>query len=534
MRAWIVVGFRRLIRSMSPMGPAVRDILHQYGPAEDIGFDMSSDRELRAAVNHQRVGRVREALRLYEVILANEPEHPHALNFAGVAHAQMGNGRRAIELLRKAIDVQPGNPQAHRNLGITLRDEGRLDEAAHALRRVIDILPESAEGYNELGIVLRRAGKLEQAATAYRRALALEPKSAQAHANLGNALQEQDKLDEACVSYRQALAIDPGMATVHRGLGNALQRLERFDEAIDRYRRSLEADPGYARAYSDLGSALVERGELDDGIDCLRRAIECNPGAAYAHSNLGMALHRLGDLHAAREAYDASLALEPGNTHALAFKFITLHELGDTVGKHRLVDIHRFLRRTSISTPDGYASVDDFNADLSDYAEHRDRLKGESTSREGITGELFAEAKGPVIGLKAIIRREVEHYIASLPNDPAHPFVARQPQQFRLIGWANLLQDNANIHIHPGAWLSGAYYARTRELEGGVDEMPAGGIGFGPPDPRFTTVDDFECHTVEAHEGRLLLFPSYFWHGILPFKCRQRRISYAFDILIVH
>ena len=324
------------------------------------------------------------------------------------------------------------------------------------------------------------------------------------------------------------------MATAHRSLGNALQRLERFGEAVDSYRRSLEVDPGYARAYSDLGGALVELGDLDEGVDCLRRAIERNPGGAYAHSNLGMALHRMGDLQAAREAYDASLALEPGNTHALAFKSITLHELGDRAAKRELVDIDRFLHCTSIAAPDGYGSVDDFNGALCEYAQAQYRSDGEGTSRTGITPELFSEAQGPVIGLKATVRKEVERYIASLPNDPSHPFVARTPRNFTLIGWANLLQDNANIHIHPGAWLSGAYYARARELEGGVDEMPAGGIGFGPPDPRFSTADDFDIHTVEAHEGRLLLFPSYFWHGILPFKSRQTRISYAFDILIAN
>ena len=94
---------------------------------------MSSERALRQAVNHQQAGRVREALRLYENILAAEPEHPHAL------------------------------------------------------RRALDILPESAEGHNDLGIVLRRAGKLAQATTAYRSALAVDPTYAQAHANLGNA-----------------------------------------------------------------------------------------------------------------------------------------------------------------------------------------------------------------------------------------------------------------------------------------------------------------------------------------------------------
>jgi len=62
--------------------------------------------------------------------------------------------------------------------------------------------------------------------------------------------------------------------------------------------------------------------------------------------------------------------------------------------------------------------------------------------------------------------------------------------------------------------------------------MPSGGISFGPPDPRFTNADDFEARTFSAEEGRMLLFPSYFWHGILPFQSSELRISYAFDILI--
>jgi Flp pilus assembly protein TadD len=74
---------------------------------------MSTEGLLREAVSHQQAGRVREALRLYESILADQPEHPQALNLAGVAHAGMGNSRRAIGLLRKAANVQPGDPEVH-------------------------------------------------------------------------------------------------------------------------------------------------------------------------------------------------------------------------------------------------------------------------------------------------------------------------------------------------------------------------------------------------------------------------------------
>lgn len=86
----------------------------------------------------------------------------------------------------------------------------------------------------------------------------------------------------------------------------------------------------------------------------------------------------------------------------------------------------------------------------------------------------------------------------------------------------------------PGIWLSGVYQARTSGFEDGAGGMPAAGISFGSPHPRFTTASDFEVRAFEAEEGRMLLFPSYFWHGILPFQSAEARVSYASDILSVN
>ena len=36
---------------------------------------------------------------------------------------------------------------------------------------------------------------------------------------------------------------------------------------------------------------------------------------------------------------------------------------------------------------------------------------------------------------------------------------------------------------------------------------------------------------VRPEEGLLLLFPSYFYHGTVPFEAAEPRISIAFDVL---
>jgi hypothetical protein len=38
-------------------------------------------------------------------------------------------------------------------------------------------------------------------------------------------------------------------------------------------------------------------------------------------------------------------------------------------------------------------------------------------------------------------------------------------------------------------------------------------------------------HRLQPREGRLLIFPGYFFHNTIPFVSTQRRISIAFDLM---
>jgi hypothetical protein len=38
-------------------------------------------------------------------------------------------------------------------------------------------------------------------------------------------------------------------------------------------------------------------------------------------------------------------------------------------------------------------------------------------------------------------------------------------------------------------------------------------------------------HRLQPREGRLLIFPGYFFHNTIPFVSTQRRISIAFDLI---
>jgi hypothetical protein len=82
-------------------------------------------------------------------------------------------------------------------------------------------------------------------------------------------------------------------------------------------------------------------------------------------------------------------------------------------------------------------------------------------------------------------------------------------------------------HIHPMGWLSSACYIALPEAVGIGHE---GWIKFGEPSVTTPTPLPAE-HFVRPEPGMLVLFPSYMWHGTVPFSGDSPRLTIAFDLL---
>ena len=84
-------------------------------------------------------------------------------------------------------------------------------------------------------------------------------------------------------------------------------------------------------------------------------------------------------------------------------------------------------------------------------------------------------------------------------------------------------------HIHPEGWLSSACYIDLpRTVAGSAGRE--GWIKFGEPGAATYPKLGPE-HFVEPAPGLLVLFPSYMWHGTVPFTGDQHRLTVAFDVL---
>ena len=370
-------------------------------------------------------------------------------------------------------------------------------------------------------------GDDRKAVKLYRTAIARKPDYVEAHYNLGNALKNLGEPDEAITVYRRAVDIEPGLAPAHHNLGNALHSLGRLDEAAAAYRRVLAIMPDAAETHRNLGIVLQELGHREDAAAAFRCALAFKPDWPLANSNLLNVLLELGDSQAVLEASDEWLRLSPGTTEALALKCLALNELGRRELLRDLLDFDRFVRITHVDVPVGYASLADFNSALARHICAHPTLKtppeDDPTYHHPslqITEELLVEPKGPVADLEQAISRAVAEYREVISGDSGHPFVATWPQRWRLSSWGVVLDGQGNLvpHIHLDGYLGGVYYVQLPEVVTATRSDKAEWFELGRPPDDLNCTAAPEVHAVQPAEGRMLLFPSYMYHGTLPFE----------------
>jgi hypothetical protein len=155
----------------SPMSPAPTPPRVESAPGPAL---------IAEAVRLHRIGRLDEAERAYQRILAADPSHAQTLHLLGMIAAQRGNYERAEELIARSLELAPLVAEAHYNLGVALQGQRRTEDAAGAYRRALELKPDVAATHLQLSVALQELGQPTDAFAALERALALDPASAQA------------------------------------------------------------------------------------------------------------------------------------------------------------------------------------------------------------------------------------------------------------------------------------------------------------------------------------------------------------------
>jgi tetratricopeptide (TPR) repeat protein len=259
---------------------------------------------------HQH-GLLDQAARLYQDILAVQPDHAEALHLLGVVVLQQGDAARAVALIDRAIAQKPGAAAFHANLGEVHRALGRLDQAITCYRTALRLQPSYAEAANNLGLALLQQGETAAAVSHFQSAVRLRPDFALAWNNLGNALRLQGDTAGALAHFHQAVQLDPALAEAHSNLGQLLMERRHLHEALVHCRHAVRCRPQLAEAHGNLGNVLRELGRLAEAKACYAEALHLNPALAMLYNNMGQALQEEGRLREALTWYQRGLHLEP-------------------------------------------------------------------------------------------------------------------------------------------------------------------------------------------------------------------------------
>ena len=103
----------------------------------------------------------------------------------GAEHQRAGRLEEAIPEYTRALALNPNLSEAYNNLGVVLRGTGRPEAAVACYRRAIALRPRNGSSYTNLGNVLRDLGRSQAAVASHQQAVYLEPNNPNALHNLG-------------------------------------------------------------------------------------------------------------------------------------------------------------------------------------------------------------------------------------------------------------------------------------------------------------------------------------------------------------
>jgi tetratricopeptide (TPR) repeat protein len=276
-----------------------------------------------------RQGRLEEADKIYDAILAAAPRHGDALHLSGVLKHQRGRSVEALRLVAAALRAKPDAAPAIMSHGLILDALKRHEEALADFDRLMATGADDAVLHYNRGNALKALGRHDDAVVSYQRAIALAPSLAEAHHNLGSTYADYKHDDKALASYDRALAVAPDSVEVLNNRGKVLQRLKRHQEAIGSFDRSLVLDPCQPDALCHRGECLAALDRFDEAQADYAQALCIDPNFADAHLKRGNALIALNRFAEALPCFAAALAVKPDNAEANFNEALTRLCLGD-------------------------------------------------------------------------------------------------------------------------------------------------------------------------------------------------------------
>ncbi len=343
-------------------------------------------------------------------------------------------------------------------------------------------------------------------------------------------------------AWRRVIAVDPADSGAWHGLANALLEIGDVAGAVDAGARAVALAPTSALHHSGYGFALRTSGDHDAADAVFERGYALDPTSPHLARGVGQAMIRRGD-GAALAAHCEELMTRIATTGWLIAQYATaLAMLGRGRELAELIDYDRLMRIVALPLPEGFESLEAFNAALraeqealgsvpsgraaADVVQGARRISAGLDTAVMMSGEAGAPASAALL---SAFEREQGRYEAWLAESGDSLHLRSKPSDTWLRTETIITPRQGNIapHTHACTWLSGVYYAAVPEgLEG-----KEGCVEFAPPLHKVALPEAlWPTRLIRPVAGMLNLFPGYFYHQVYPTIADGDRVVVTFDV----
>jgi Flp pilus assembly protein TadD len=485
------------------------------------------------ALTLQDLGRFEESEAVCRELLASDGRDAEAWVLLGMALSRLDRLAEAESAYRRALELDPANRVAHHNLGGLLMRLDRPEAALGALKRAEALGEAGFELAFNRGRALVEMSEVEAAEREFERAVNLQPTNVEAQLQLARVryMQGDPKFARALATAANANRSAPALQLL---FGDVLWRAGELHAAEVVLQEMLHRRVGGPQVQSTLACVLLEAGRLKEAEAHALEAVAAAPEDGVINENLVTILLSRAQPDDAMRFIKAQRLRQPDSQAWIAFEATAARLLNQDL-YHQLYDYDRLVRIFDLEPPRGWSSMEELNAALAEVLSERHGLRHHPLDQSLRNGtqtprSLLAETHPAIRAILAAFQQPIAEYRRQLGADPAHPLSARNTGEMRYTGaWSVRLRRlgyHVN-HFHPDGWLSSAYYVETPPETADL-KVRSGWIKFG--EPRYTVPGLTAERFVQPRPGRLVLFPSYMWHGTTAIHGDAPRLSIAFDV----
>lgn len=454
-----------------------------------------------------------------------------------VARAQAfratGRNAEAITAWRDVVARAPQTLTYQHDLAAALGDEGLNAEAADIAGKAIANGLDHPSTHLVYARALSGIFKLKDAEAAYHRVLSKKPDDPVAHRELAQAVWMRTgdgaAAERAIVAAIQRQPADLGLQIMHAEIkgqmGDAQGQFALLNDLTARSGR----DPQLC--YFAARAALAHE-NFPAALDFATVAANAAPDQDDITAVLVAALLANGDAAGAAPAIDRLRARQPANQYFIALQATAWRLTGDD-RYHAVFDYDAMTYAAPLDTPPGWSSLEAYLDDLAQALNETHCYRAHPfflSVRHGSQIASITKTENPAMRAFAIaIRGPLETYIDRLGAGD-DPLRSRLTDGFQLLdAWSVLLPpDGFHVnHVHPEGWLSSACHIEPPTAD--RDHPHAGWLKFGEPGCATAPALAPE-RFVQPKAGRMVIFPSYMWHGTEPFSKGGARLTVAADM----